>query len=125
GQHIRLGKGVACALPPVWGDRAKIRQVLLNVLSNAIKFTPGGRASVGVRLDGDAIHVAVSDTGVGIRKDDLGRLFEPFERLENSDARAGWELGRGAAIRNEIEKLERGRVRAEGRAEAGCHVAGV
>ena len=119
GKPIKLDKDVAFDLPTVSGDRAKIRQVLLNVLSNAIKFTPGGRVTVGVWMDGDAIHVAVSDTGVGIRKDDLGRLFEPFERLENPVSRDVGGTGLGLAISKKFVELHGGRMWAESRENTG------
>ena len=119
GKPIKLDKDVAFDLPHVSGDRAKIRQVLLNLLSNAVKFTPGGRVSVGVRLDGDTIHVSVSDTGVGIRKDDLGRLFEPFERLENPVSRDVGGTGLGLAISKKFVELHGGKMWAESRENTG------
>ena len=119
GKPIKLDKSVAFDLPTMSGDRAKIRQVLLNLLSNAIKFTPGGRVSVGVKLGGDGIHVAVSDTGVGIRKEDLGRLFEPFERLENPVSRDVGGTGLGLAISKKFVELHGGKMWAESRENAG------
>jgi len=119
GKPIKLDKAVAFDLPTMSGDRAKIRQVLLNLLSNAIKFTPGGRVSVGVKLGGDGIHVAVSDTGVGIRKEDLGRLFEPFERLENPVSRDVGGTGLGLAISKKFVELHGGKMWAESRENAG------
>ena len=119
GKPIKLDKSVAFDLPTMSGDRAKIRQVLLNLLSNAIKFTPGGRVSVGVKLGGDAIHVAVSDTGVGIRKEDLGRLFEPFERLENPVSRDVGGTGLGLDISKKFVELHGGKMWAESRENAG------
>ena len=119
GKPIKLDKSVAFDLPTMSGDRAKIRQVLLNLLSNAIKFTPGGRVSVGVKLGGDGIHVAVSDTGVGIRKEDLGRLFEPFERLENPVSRDVGGTGLGLAISKKFVELHGGKMWAESRENTG------
>src|SRR5207244_11158948 len=107
GKPIKLDKAVAFDLPAMSGDRAKIRQVLLNLLSNAIKFTPGGRVSVGVKLGGDGIHVAVSDTGVGSGKEGLGRLFEPFERLETPGARDRGGAGRGGERSSSDGALQR------------------
>src|SRR5437867_2174649 len=94
-------------------------QILLNLLSNAIKFTPGGRVVIGVRLDGDVIHATVSDTGVGIRKDDLGRLFEPFERLDNPVSRDVGGTGLGLAISKKFVELHGGQMWAESRENAG------
>jgi signal transduction histidine kinase len=119
GKPIKLDKSVAFDLPTVSGDRAKIRQVLLNLLSNAIKFTPSGRVSVAVKLGGDGIHVAVSDTGVGIRREDLGRLFEPFERLENPVSRDVGGTGLGLAISKKFVELHGGKMWAESRENAG------
>jgi len=119
GKPIKLDKSVAFDLPTMSGDRAKIRQVLLNLLSNAIKFTPGGRVSVAVKLGRDGIHVAVSDTGVGIRKEDLGRLFEPFERLENPVSRDVGGTGLGLAISKKFVELHGGKMWAESRENAG------
>jgi signal transduction histidine kinase len=119
GKPIKLDRNLTFDLPRVSGDRAKIRQVLLNLLSNAIKFTQGGRVLVGVRLDGDSIHVSVSDTGVGIRKDDLGRLFEPFERLDNPVSRDVGGTGLGLAISKKFVELHGGRMWVESRENAG------
>ena len=119
GKPIRLEKDVAANLPRVSGDRTKVRQVLLNLLSNAIKVTPGGRVVVTARLEADEIHVMVSDTGVGIRKDDVGRLFEPFERLDNPVSRDVGGTGLGLAISKKFVELHGGRMWAESRESAG------
>jgi signal transduction histidine kinase len=118
GKPLRLERDVPADLPPVSGDRTRIRQVLLNLLSNAIKFTPGGRVVVRARLEEDAVHVSVADTGVGIRKEDLGRLFEPFQRLDNPVSRDVGGTGLGLAISKKFVELHGGRMWAESR-EAG------
>jgi signal transduction histidine kinase len=118
GKPLRLERDVPADLPPVSGDRTRIRQVLLNLLSNAIKFTPGGRVLVRARLEEGAIHVSVADTGVGIRKEDLGRLFEPFQRLDNPLSRDVGGTGLGLAISKKFVELHGGRMWAESR-EAG------
>jgi signal transduction histidine kinase len=118
GKPLRLERDVPADLPPVSGDRTRIRQVLLNLLSNAIKFTPGGRIVVRARLEGDVLHVSVADTGVGIRKEDLGRLFEPFQRLDNPVSRDVGGTGLGLAISKKFVELHGGRMWAESR-EAG------
>ena len=118
GKPLRLERDVPADLPPLTGDRTRIRQVLLNLLSNAIKFTPGGRIVVRARLEEGAIHVSVADTGVGIRKEDLGRLFEPFQRLDNPLSREVGGTGLGLAISKRFVELHGGRMWAESR-EAG------
>jgi signal transduction histidine kinase len=93
--------------------------VLLNLLSNAVKFTPGGRALVRARLEGEYIHLSVSDTGIGIRKADLPRLFEPFERLENPLARQAGGTGLGLAISKKFVELHGGQMWVESRESLG------
>ncbi|MBW3658144.1 MAG: response regulator [Actinobacteria bacterium] len=70
----------------VTGDRQRLRQVLINLLSNAIKYNrPGGTVDVLVRRHGDQVGVEVRDTGLGIARQDLEKLFRPFERLDAAD----------------------------------------
>jgi signal transduction histidine kinase len=119
GKPLKLERDVPLELPPVTADRTKIKQVLLNLLSNAIKFTPHGRVLVRVRQRPEEVHVSVSDTGVGIRPADLGRLFEPFERLEHPLARQAGGTGLGLAISKKVIEAHGGRMWAESREHAG------
>jgi signal transduction histidine kinase len=94
----------------VVGDPVRFRQVLVNLVSNAIKFTERGRAHVeaGVELeskDGVRIGFAVSDTGIGIAPDDLPRLFEPFTQADSSTARRYGGTGLGLTIARELITL--------------------
>lgn len=119
GKPLKLERDVPLELPRVTADRTKIKQVLLNLLSNAIKFTPSGRVVVRVRRLPEEVHVSVSDTGVGIRAADLGRLFEPFERLEHPLARQAGGTGLGLAISKKVIEAHGGRMWAESRERAG------
>jgi signal transduction histidine kinase len=86
GKDIGLDLEVAPSLPAVLADERAVRQVLLNLLSNAVKFTPAGgtvAVAAGRRKDG-ALEIAVSDSGIGIAKDDIARLFHPFQRAEHT-----------------------------------------
>jgi CheY-like chemotaxis protein/anti-sigma regulatory factor (Ser/Thr protein kinase) len=76
-------------------DRGRLRQILYNLMSNAIKFTPdGGRIDVTARWDGDGARIAVADSGVGIAPTDLSRVFEEFSQVGDMKAReAGTGLG--------------------------------
>lgn len=72
-------------MPPVFADPAKLRQVVLNLIGNAVKFVPsGGSITVSFFTDGKTVEVSVKDTGVGISKEDLSKLFKKFSRLESS-----------------------------------------
>ena len=119
GKPLKLEADVPLELPRLHGDRTKIKQVLLNLLSNAVKFTAGGRITVRVRHEEAAVHVSVTDTGVGIRKADLPRLFEPFERLENPLARQAGGTGLGLAISKKFVELHGGQMWVESRENAG------
>jgi signal transduction histidine kinase len=119
GRPLKLERDLPLDLPPLTADRTKVKQVLLNLLSNAIKFTPGGRVVVRGRPEPGVVHLSVSDTGVGIRKADLGRLFEPFERLENPLARQAGGTGLGLAISKKFVEAHGGQMWAESRENLG------
>ena len=81
-------------LPEVLADRNRIEQVLLNLVHNAIKFTPpGGVITIGARQEADALVVEVTDTGVGIAEDELPRLFERFYKADRARRSEGTGLG--------------------------------
>jgi signal transduction histidine kinase len=78
----------------VIGDRDRLRQVLANLVDNAIKYTPsGGRVTVSAAADGDSIHIEVADTGIGIAAHDLPRIWERLYRGDHSRAERGLGLG--------------------------------
>lgn len=86
-------------IPDVFADSDKVHQVLLNLLGNAIKFTPqGGRIVISFFSDGDIVEVSVKDSGVGISKEDLPRLFQKFGRLDDSYVAAATSGGTGLGL---------------------------
>ncbi len=86
-------------VPKVFADPDKVHQVLLNLLGNALKFTPqGGFIYVSFFTDGKFVDVSVKDTGAGITKDDLSRLFTKFGRLDNSYVAAATSGGTGLGL---------------------------
>lgn len=95
------------ALPHVSGDSDRITQVLVNLLSNSIKYTPaGGAVTVSVEFEGDFVTTCVADTGIGIGAEDQARLFQKFFRADNSTTREVGGTGLGLAITRAIlEKL--------------------
>jgi signal transduction histidine kinase len=79
---------------PIQGDHARLVQVVMNLLHNASKFTPEKeRIRVHVEKDVDSLRVSVSDTGFGIKKEDLIRVFEPFAAIEKPTYIKGTGLG--------------------------------
>jgi signal transduction histidine kinase len=108
-------------LPVIQGDRARLAQVLDNVVSNAIKFTPsGGAVSVTTRLLPGEVEVVISDTGMGIPSDELPLLFQRFFRAERATSGAIPGTGLGLAIAKAIVTGHGGRIRVESEDGAGA-----
>jgi signal transduction histidine kinase len=104
-RHKQLRLTVTGTFAPIAtrGDRNRVRQVLLNLLGNAVKFTPsGGEIHLGLRRDGDAWVVDVRDTGIGIASDHLSKIFQPFSQVESGAARRFGGTGLGLAISREL-----------------------
>ena len=98
-------------LPPIHADKAKLKQVLLNLLSNATKFTPdGGKLEIEAVREGDWCRVSVVDNGTGIKKEDQERIFEPFTQLNATPARESSGTGLGLAIVKKIIEKHGGQV---------------
>jgi signal transduction histidine kinase len=92
-KSVRLGSELPAELPPVCADSARFQQVLMNLLGNAIKFTPaGGNVSIGAKASDGTVTFSVSDTGPGIPEEDVSRLFDRFWQARRT-ARLGTGLG--------------------------------
>jgi PAS domain S-box-containing protein len=95
-------------------DAAKVKQMLLNLLSNAIKFTPnGGSIQIRGRQVDSWVEIAVSDTGIGIAAEDLGRLFTEFQQLDAGPGRQQEGTGLGLALTRRFAELHGGQVKVE------------
>jgi two-component system phosphate regulon sensor histidine kinase PhoR len=96
-------------VPEVWADPARIVQVLINLLHNAVKFTPaGGEITLRASPHGDGVRFSVEDTGVGIEPEDLPRIFERFYKVDKSRASGG--TGLGLAVAKHIIQAHGGRI---------------
>jgi two-component system, OmpR family, phosphate regulon sensor histidine kinase PhoR len=107
-------------LPQVWVDRRRVEQVLVNLLHNAIKYTPaGGSIKVTATVENKELCLSVVDTGVGIPQDDLSRIFERFYKVDK--ARSGAGTGLGLAIVKHIVEAHGGRIRVESKEGKGSN----
>jgi PAS domain S-box-containing protein len=106
-------------LPKAKFDRAKITQVLTNLLNNAIKFTPeNGMASVNVRHQNEELVISVHDTGIGIPKDELSKIFERFYRVKRAEKQIPGS-GLGLAVVHKIVMMHGGRIEVESELDQG------
>jgi len=121
---ILLSQNVPVDMPRLNGDSRAIKQVLLNVLGNALKFTPrGGRIELAasVRDDG-GIDIAVADTGIGIATADLERVFRPFEQVDDGFTRQHSGSGLGLSLVKSLMELHGGKVSIDSELGAGTVV---
>jgi signal transduction histidine kinase/HAMP domain-containing protein len=96
---LALETAIEDGLPPIDGDAIRLRQVLLNLLSNATKFTPaGGRIEVGLRRAGAMIALTVRDTGIGMKPTDIPKALEPFQQVDSSITRKYGGTGLGLPL---------------------------
>ena len=120
-RELTLVIDVPADLPRVLADRDRLAQVLINLLDNAVKFTPpGGRVEVGARAAGSAVTIAVRDTGVGIPPGEIGRIFERFYRIDRSRDRSEGGTGLGLAIAKHLVLAMNGTIEVESVPNAGA-----
>jgi len=101
---------IPLGLPNVWADRARVRQVLANMLANAVKFTERGTVSVGATAAEGWVTVSVSDTGVGISPEAQAYVFDEFRQADSSTTRRYGGTGLGLAISKRLVTLHGGRI---------------
>ena len=107
-------------LPKIEGDRDRIEQVVVNIVANAVKYTPdGGNIVMAARNVKDGVEISVTDNGIGIPREDLPRLFERFYRVDKARSRERGGTGLGLAIAQEIVRYHNGTIRAESKLGVG------
>jgi signal transduction histidine kinase len=121
---VALVQTLADDLPPLLADRRKLKQIAVNLLSNAVKFTPaGGRVEIKAAVGPAGLVVSVTDTGIGIAKEDIPRITEPFVQVDNSLSRRHEGTGLGLALVSALVKLHGGALAIESDLGQGTTVA--
>jgi signal transduction histidine kinase/ActR/RegA family two-component response regulator len=117
-KRIQVVNAVDATTPPVHADPERLQQILVNLLSNAVKFTPdGGKVTVSAGRHKDQVWMSVLDTGVGIPRDELARIWDPFYQVESTLRRRHGGSGLGLTIVRRLVELHGGLVRAESEGE--------
>jgi signal transduction histidine kinase len=109
--------------PKIVGDRARLEQVLINIISNALKYTPdGGTIDISSGTTNDMVWVNITDTGVGIPKDDLQYVFDRFYRVDKARSRESGGTGLGLSIAKDIIDIHNGDIKVESELGQGTSV---
>src|SRR6266480_3692769 len=115
-RSLAIEKGLAFTatapadIPPARGDGRRLTQCLMNLAGNALKFTRHGRVEIDVRLDGESLMYRVSDTGIGIPKDEVENVFAEFRQVDAAITREYGGTGLGLSITKRLVELHGGRI---------------
>jgi signal transduction histidine kinase len=110
-QGVRLAVDIPPVVPAVRGEEDRLGQVIVNLLHNAVKFSPnGGSVTVRVRVEGAELVTSVEDHGIGIPRNSLGRIFERFYKADRARVRSGGGTGLGLAIARHVVQQHGGRI---------------
>ena len=122
--RVRIELDVADGLPTILLDLRRIKQVLINLLSNAIKFTePGGTITISAAIDeSGGMTIAVRDTGIGMRQDEIPKALEPFGQIDSSLARRYEGTGLGLSLAKQLTETHGGQLQIESQIDVGTTV---
>ena len=110
-RHQALRLDVPPELPTVLADEQRVKQVLTNLINNAIKFTPeGGSIQVTVKPEAASLRISVEDTGIGIAPEDMDKLFKPYTQLDMTDTRSVGGTGLGLSISKALVEAHGGEI---------------
>jgi two-component system sensor histidine kinase ChiS len=119
---VKLTVEVEEGLPPVYGDKLRLNQILLNLVSNAVKFTAEGTITLKAEVRDeypDRMYVSVSDTGIGIPLDKMDTIFDRFRQADSSTAREYGGTGLGLAITKQLVEMHGGTIAIESKQGVG------
>ena len=118
-EPLAQGKGLAFrvdveqAPDEIFTDAGKLRQILVNLLGNAVKFTDQGEVALRVQAEGDQVVFTVRDTGIGIPPEAQGKVFDPFWQAEQGYTRQAGGTGLGLSVTRQLAQLLGGNVAVE------------
>ncbi|MEI6985697.1 MAG: ATP-binding protein [Rhodospirillaceae bacterium] len=114
-QNLEFSLSLQPDLPPLWADERAVKQVVYNMLSNAIKFTPkmGCIVLAAEANENGGVNIVVTDTGIGIPPNHLARVMRPFEQIDNRYSRAGGGTGLGLPLINGLMEMHKGTMTVE------------
>ncbi len=119
--EVSLTADLPAGLPLVHADEIRLKQIVLNLMGNALKFTDRGSVLIRARdTETGKIEVAVEDSGSGIPEDKLGAVFDEFEQVRSADGKEKMGTGLGLAISRKLVQMHGGEIRAENRPEGGA-----
>jgi two-component system phosphate regulon sensor histidine kinase PhoR len=119
-KNIKLITDIQKDIPPVLADRTQLERVFINLLGNAVKFTPeDGKITIKTHTEDNVIQVDISDTGIGIPPDSLSMLFEDFYRVDNPINQLVKGTGLGLSLVKHIIEAHKGKIWVESKAGKG------
>lgn len=118
-KSITVHKNIVPDLPVISADETRVRQILINLLSNAAKFTEKGSITVSAQATETHVHFSVADTGIGISAEDLDTIFEEFAQVDASTTRRAGGTGLGLPITRRFVEMHRGEISVESEAGVG------
>lgn len=108
GKPVQLRSDFPDDLPVIWADPMRVRQIILNLMSNALKFTESGSVTLNARADGDFVKISVIDTGIGIPDSALAVIFDRFQQAENDTDKKYGGTGLGLDISKQLSLMHGG-----------------
>ncbi len=108
GKPVQIRPDFTADLPKVWADSLRVRQITLNLMSNAIKFTETGSVTLAARVEGDFLRISVTDTGIGIPENALQTIFDRFQQASQDTERHYGGTGLGLDISKQLSVMHGG-----------------